>query len=335
MYKKESKTLSINEEYSFTGFLTIWMLISLYGEGVFYFLIILGIPNAEPMDSYLRLLIIETLLLSAFPIAMIGVVIPFLPFQKIDYSRQAILHSFGHKLIFLFASPLIFYGYKVAQNLGFLADSLVEPGFGIIFLFLGIWVTILGWIYTSLWFGEIYFGKNTSITLRKLRTERNHNRIDPYSKSTQTSHQSKYKNSQFSYQYASFASGLPMLLIMTAVLLDPQGNIVFGLLTSHSAVLLACLFSLYMIKNYLIKQCVSFDQMNQIYMHKFVENDTSSNTFPIGIMLIIYIGLFDVSFHGFIPNVIFIMIYLLCVLIFIFMVWNNQMKALIHNLLPK
>ena len=115
---------------SFTGIVSIWLLLSLMGDSILYFLIELAFPFSTPGYSYIQVYIIRILFLSAFPIGMIGMLTPFLPYQKIDYSRSAIIKSLEHKLLFLCTSPILYLGYQLANKVGSLTDSLIEPGFG-------------------------------------------------------------------------------------------------------------------------------------------------------------------------------------------------------------
>ena len=59
-----------SENWSFTGIVSIWVLFSLFGES-FGFFLIEHFPS-KPEYSYLQGLILNILLLSAFPICMIG-----------------------------------------------------------------------------------------------------------------------------------------------------------------------------------------------------------------------------------------------------------------------
>ena len=223
------------EKLSFTGIVSIWLLLSLMGDSILYFLIELAFPFSTPGYSYLQVSIIRILFLSAFPIGMIGMLTPFLPYQKIDYSRSAIIKSLEHKLLFLCTSPILYLGYQLANKVGSLTDSLIEPGFGFFSYGLFIWITILGWIFFSLWCWDIFFGKNSSITLRKLRMGIKNNHSDYPSNISQVSFQLRYEKThkslfgKVSLRYISFMCGLPILFIMLGVTLDPNGGIGFSL----------------------------------------------------------------------------------------------------------
>ena len=115
------------ENWSFTGIVSIWVLFSLFGESFLYFLI--EHTSSRPGYSSFQVLILEILLLSAFPICMIGLVINFLPYSAIDYLRPAIIKALGHKLLFLCTSPILYLGYQSANKVGSLTDSLTVSGF--------------------------------------------------------------------------------------------------------------------------------------------------------------------------------------------------------------
>ena len=60
----------VSEKWSFTGVVSIWILLSLIGDSIFYFLIELSYPFSTPGYSYLLILIIRILFLSAFHIGL-------------------------------------------------------------------------------------------------------------------------------------------------------------------------------------------------------------------------------------------------------------------------
>ena len=64
-----SKSNNDSEKFSFTGVVCTWILLSLIGESILYFLLELTFPFSTPGYSYLQLLILRTLFLSAFPMA--------------------------------------------------------------------------------------------------------------------------------------------------------------------------------------------------------------------------------------------------------------------------
>ena len=323
-----------SENWSFTGVLSIWILISLYVDSAFYFLIELSLPFSESGYSYLQMLILDILLLSAFPICMISVVILILPYQKIDFSRPAIIKSLEHKLLFLCTSPILYLCYKIAEQVGSLTDSLIEPGFGIFSFGLLIWIMILGWIFFSLWCWEFFFGKNMSITLRKLRTGNKNNQFGSSSNISRVSFPPDDKNrhnslfGKVSLRYISFMCAIPILIMMLGITLDPNGGFLAKLLISIGLDLFACFFSLLFLKNYLSQQGHSLDFIKQINNHLFGDKDIDSTSFKIGFVLIAIIFLFSSIIDYFIPKGMFILIYLFLVFIFIFMVWSNQIKAL-------
>ena len=324
------------ENWSFTGVLSIWILFSLFGESVLYFLI--EHSFSKPGYSYLQVLILRILFLSAIPIWMIGMVTPFLPYQTIDYSRSAIIKSLEHKLLFLCTSPILYLGYLIANKVGSLTDSLIEPGFGFFSTGLVIWVTILGWIYFSLRCWELFVGENTSITLRRLRTGVKYNQFGSYSNISRVSFQPRYENrhnslfGKVSFRYISFMCGLPILFMMLGLILDPKGGFVAGLLISIGLDLFACFFSWLLFKNYLNQHGHSLDFINHLSVRLFGDKDIDSTSFKIGIFLIGAIFFLSSIIDYFIPKGMFIMVYLLLVLIFIFMVWSNQIKALFRYL---
>ncbi len=323
-----------SERWSFTGFLSIWILLSLIGESIMYFLVDLLYPFSTPGYSYLQLFILRTLFLSAFPIGMIGLVTLFLPFQKIDFSGPAIIKSLEHKLLFLCTTPILYVGYLIANKLA-LADSLIKPGFGFIYFGLVIWITIFIWIFFSLWCWELLLGKNKSVTLRILRTDRKNNQIDTVTNISQISiqsnsdkrHQSLFRKT--SLRYISFMCGLPILFIMLAVILDPNGGFVAGFLISIGLNVLVCFFSLHMFKNYLNQQGNNFDILNQLNDLLFGEEDIEPYFLIIGIFSLYIIFFISSIIDYFIPNV-FILIFLLLVLIFVSMLWSNQIKGFFH-----
>ena len=269
---------------------------------------------------------------------MIGLVTPFLPYQKIDFSRPAIIKSLEHKFLFLCTTPIFFVGYLVANIVGSLVDYLIEPGFGFLSTGLVIWITIFVWIFFSLWCWELFMGENKSITLRNLRTERKNNRFDSPSNISQVSIQPKYEKDhksvfgKVSLRTISFMCGLPILFIMLGIALDPNGGFVSLLLISISINIFAFFFSFLIFRNYLNKQGHSLEFLNQINDHLFGNTDIDNTFFIIGFVLMVTIFLFSSIIEYFLPKGMFILIYLLLVLIFILTVWSNQIKALFHYL---
>ena len=326
-----------SENWSFTGIVSIWGLFSLFGESFIFFLID-HFPS-KPWYSYFQVLIVNIFLLSAFPIFMIGLVSNFLPYQAIDYSQPAIIRSLEHKLLFLCTSPILYFGYQLANKVGSLTDYLIEPGFGFFSTGLIIWITILGWIYFSLRCWELFFGENASVTLRRSRTRAK--QFGPSSNFSGTSSQQRLENrhnsmwGNVSLRYISFMLGLPILIMMLGVTLDPKGGFLFGLIFSIGADLLACFFSFLLIKNYLVQKDPYFEFLNHLSVRLFGNKDIDRISFFIGIFLIINIFLFALSFQNFLPKGVFIMLYFLLFLILISMIWSNQLKALFHHLQPK
>ena len=325
-----------SENWSFTGIVSIWVLFSLFGDSFGFFLI--EYFPSKPEYSYLQVLILNILLLSAFPICMIGLVSNFLPYQAIDYSLPAIIRSLEHKLLFLCTSPILYLGYQLANKIGSLTDSLIEPGFGFFSTGLVIWLTIFGWIYFSLWCWELFFGEDASITLRKLT--RQNNQFGSSTNFSGSSFQPREKNRQnslwgkISFRYISFMFGFPILIMMLGATLDPKGGFAFGILFSIGLDLFACFFSFLLIKNYLNQKGSSLEFLNHLSLRLFGNKDIDSISFFIGIFFIINIFLFALSFQNFIPKVVFIMLYFLLFLILISMIWSNQIKAFFYHLRP-
>ena len=325
-----------SENWSFTGIVCIWGLFSLFGESFIYFLIEHFPPKSG--YSYLQVLILNILLLSAFPICMIGLVSNFLPYQAIDYSQPAIIRSLEHKLLFLCTSPILYLGYLIANKVGSLTDSLIEPGFGFFSTGLVIWIIIFGWIYFSLRCWELLFGEDTSITLRRSRIRSKYNQFGSYSNITRASFQPREKNrpnslwGKVSFRYISFMFGLPILIMMLGMILDPNFGFVYDLFSSISIDLFACFFSFLLIKNYLNQKGDSLEFINHLTNFLFGDKDIGITAFIIGISLIGAIFLISPGYHFLFPKGLFVIIYLLVVLIFISTIWSNQLKSLFHHL---
>ena len=128
--------------------------------------------------------------------------------------------------------------------------------------------------------------------------------------------------------------GSPILFIMLAVTLDPNGGFVAGLLISIGLNVFACFFSLHIFKNYLSQRGYNLDFLNQLNNHLFGEEDIEPYFFITGIFSLYLIFFNSSIIDCFIPNV-FILIFLILFLIFIFIIWSNQIKALFHHLQPK
>ena len=125
--------------------------------------------------------------------------------------------------------------------------------------------------------------------------------------------------------------GLPILFTMTGEVLDPNASFVFVFFGGLSINIFACFFSLIFYKNYLIRKGVSIEFINQIYIQIFGKEDIEPYFFILGFFSFFLIFLFGSSFRYFIPKDMFILIYFLLVLIFISIVWSNQIKALFYN----
>ena len=249
----DKRIIQDDEIFSFSGVLGIWILFSFFGDRILYFLIEVMLPFDKPGYSFLQVFILRILFLGAFPISMVSLVIPLLPFQKIDFSRESIKQSLEHKLLFLCTSPIILLGYLFAKKVSFWINSVFVAGFGFFFYLLLIWMTIMIWIsfYLRIWsLLRVDNTSNTSNTLQKLRKSPRYTNFDDYAK--------------FSLRYISFMCGLPILLMMLGVILDPNGNFVFGLFVSLGADVFAFFFSLSFLKNYLIQQDHQLNSLNQI-----------------------------------------------------------------------
>ncbi len=235
----------------------------------------------------------------------------------------------------------MYLGYQLANKVGSLTDSLIEPGFGFISTGLVIWITIFVWIFFSLWCWELLYGKDASITLRSMRIERKNNQFHSSSNITKVSSQPKLEKrhhslfSNISLRSISFMCGLPILIIMSGEVLDPNLSFVFVFSGGLSINLFASFFSLIFFKNYLMQKGTSFKFINQINNQIFGKEDIEPYFFIISIFSLFLIFIYVSGFHYFIPKEIFIVIYFLLVLVFIAMIWSNQLKALFYPLLPK
>lgn len=327
------------ENWSFTGIITIWALFSLYGDSFVFFLI--DFTSYTPGYSYFQVLILKFLLLAAFPIGMIGLVSNFLPYQPIDYSRPAIIESLEHKLLFLCTSPCLYLGYLLANTVGSLTDSLIEPGFGFFTTGLVIWIAILGWIFFSLWFWEHLFGEDASITLQRWRTRVKDNQFGSHSTFSRVSFQPDYNYhhkslwGKVSLRYFLFMGGLPIFIFMLGVIINPNFGFVYYLFSSVSLDLFACFFSFLLLKNYIDQQKGLRRFLHHLSVRLFGKKDIDSSSFIIGIIFLGVILFFSPLFVFLLPQGMIIIFYVLLVLIFIVLVWSNQVKALFCHMFPK
>jgi hypothetical protein len=161
---------NLNE--SFSSVIFFWL----------YFNLILGVPLCIGFDylkidvSQHELLFLKLLFLSWIPIISIPVILPSLPYNKIDFTFKGLLVSFIHKIFFLFTLPVLGLGLIIGDYLGN-----ENPFIKLITTWtigLHIWgftMTII-WIYSTLFLWEIVFGKNSSQTLKIRRFVINKNK---------------------------------------------------------------------------------------------------------------------------------------------------------------
>lgn len=322
--KEEKVKLKRKENFTFSFFIAVWIIVSIPFGGILYYVALYTIPFQNPYYSVIATLFLQFLFVLISQIFAVLFVIGFLPFSPIDFSIKALKRSFFHKMIFIFTFPFLLLEFYMLEKIIRKISAFTQPDVVFLLLLAISIIPITIWLLFTLWIWEVINGKNSSQFLKIIRVRSRDESQDLYQEILDFQQQSP--SSQLSYP------------IRWAVI-----SIVFPFLTSSLSI-----FSL----DRFIRECVSLigldlflfvwivpiflqivaekgyecKALRILYLKLFGEYDISKN---IGLFGTFFIFVIPLIFALFNIDPSFFLSFICMTLIFLGIIFSNQIKQVL------
>lgn len=258
-----------------------------------------------------ELLILKIFFLLSIPIISIPFILAFLPYGKIDFSLKGIFYSILHKIFFIITFPFVILGLIIGDYLGkknsfiglFTTWSIGFHTWG--------WILLILWIYFTLHIWELFFGKDSSQSLKMMRFIR-------------LNFENEYKkllNSKplVPNRVIFIGISIPIITIMLSLFLGLIGGLFIKLvLTLISFDIIVLLISLLLSSPSLEKNQFFTEYFSNINKRISFKSDISDKKLGYGLSILVISGIFSIPIiSSYYLNLIFIVLsYGLLIIVF-------------------
>lgn len=219
--------------FSFSGILFGWLVLTLFIGSFIYSFIAEILPFSEPNLSNQQVLLLRVIWVLWIPFITFFFFLALLPFGTIDFSLKAMFQTIAHKVLFLCTSPIILVGYFIAQGFVNGSQEIAQSGLGFIFYWLFTWPFVILWCVISLLLWELFAGKNASKTIKRFRTRHKIVTTTSYGMSYDAIFQdivnhnytsSQLNQSPLSRRWLAVCISLPIFSVYMGSILDPTST---------------------------------------------------------------------------------------------------------------
>ena len=289
----------------------------------------------EPEFNSFEITILWFLISIMAPIAFIPLFMQMFPHQKINFSIRAILKSLVHVIFFICSLPILLCFVYLTYITGdfFLKFKSINEGF--VFLLFLIDIPIVFWIYVTLLIKEFIFGKNSYQTLKHFRVLKGKKGSIIFKTSIFPKVNYQDDKLTFSKRWVIIffgAIGIPfcLLTLFNQYLTKFLGMLV--ILSLFDILFFSCSLwfaqTVYKPKNYFLRKT------NVIYQYMFGVEDISDKCFGYGILILFFLWIYIFSYstgNTFSQNYGYFFLYLISIVLFIIIIWNNQLKSFLKR----
>lgn len=319
---------------SFLGWITQWLGLILFPtigmfELSFFLFPITGQGLSLPQAILLQFLGSIPFIILCFP-----VLIYTLPFKPIDFSMKGIFKSILHIFLFILSLPilaffLVIYYIIFDHFIGFANVQLAILVFSCFLI-----IPCFSWFFFSLFIVEKLLGKNSSVTLTRIRNINQKNKLIRNQSNNNTL---TFQSDHFRYsnRWITISFSLPFLLIFSLFFLNIQNSFLFGIITVVTMDLLVFLLTAPLYKSFPNSPKYIINILDICYTKIFGQNDISNKALGCEFILIFIIGgmiLPAVKLVTYPMILVFFLIYLFLIISFFIVIWSNQIKSLFRNI---
>lgn len=315
--------------FSAVFFPLLFIYLLIYSPLVYFFNLIL---SEYQFTSEFQLLIDILILIIGLPL-LYGMIPPY---QKIEFTKKALIMSFSHKALFLLTSPFLLLSILIVEDLKKINPFFSSLGMSLIYDLISISIVLVVWcILTELIWDFITNLFNIQTSKRKREVNLKANKILGVNKNLinyiTTSEQYKRTiEAAVSNRWQLIVVEIPFLIFMLSFLfINLSENSIFSILILTFTFALFFLFLLPDYRMFLIKHKISLNKFAQINRTLFgptdisdsVRNDSIFLMFSLGFLIpVAYIHIESKTYFP----VILVFLYFLMLINFIVSAWSTK-----------
>ena len=333
----KEETLQKNDQpmYSFSGAITGNLILLSYPT-LFLILVAFLLTPFSAFNSFFEVILLRIMISILAPIVFFPLFIPLFPYQKVNFSPQAIKRSFFNFVFFLISLPLLLIFIYIEFFLINLDPLYKDNVMGVLLALLLLIIPLLTWVYVNLHIKEYIFGKDSSQTLKYFRQVKKQKISSSFANINSLYLNTNNVNSIYFtrrwFIIIGSVLGLPYSGLMLIFFNVSYFVINFVIVLFLDIFIILFLLPVY--KQLFKSYNISFNLFFANYQKIFGVEDISKRSFSYGITLLATLWLITISFaaiYQYPQKYIFFFLYLLSIGIFVITIWNNQFKKLIHK----